>query len=94
MSDLFPTPIRTQLRMNAEEEILYRANGYIKLNNIFTQQEIQNCSTAYNELFASKRNNYNLEATWDGDWKRNHQQGEKGSAELSVTKTNSHCYIF
>lgn len=54
--------------MLGEEQLdFYRENGFIVLDNVYSEAEIEDCSTEYDSLFESKRNS-DLEATWKGNW--------------------------
>ena len=52
--------------LTKEQVQFYRDNGYIKLSGIFTEEEINEISEAYNELFARKRGQ-ELQAEWKGE---------------------------
>ena len=53
--------------MLTKEQIqFYEDNGYIKLSNIFSENEIDEISEEYDALFARK-NNADLHAVWKGE---------------------------
>ena len=64
--------------MLAKEQLeSYREHGYILLDSIFSDEEIEECSSEYDAIFSLKRES-DLEATWKGDW------AEKSSDLTSV----------
>jgi len=49
----------------------YKRDGFLLLDGIFSKEEIEECSTEYNNLFQRKKEcGSNLEAHWAGDWRR------------------------
>lgn len=70
--------------LTSEQKQFYKENGYILLDNIFSPDEIEECSTAYDELFKLKTSQEtNMEATWSGNW-----QAEGGKRLQSVLNYN------
>ncbi|XP_043272964.1 probable alpha-ketoglutarate-dependent hypophosphite dioxygenase [Venturia canescens] len=55
--------------LTAEEKKFWKDNGYIKISNVFSVQEMNEISEAYDELFERKRreNVQGLEAAWAGN---------------------------
>lgn len=67
----------------------YKENGYILLDNIFTPEEIDQCSQAYDDLFQLKKlQNFDMEATWGGSWSSQKVPGENKNSfqEHSVSR--------
>ncbi len=55
--------------LSKEQKQFYKENGYILLDNVFSEREMDQCSKAYDSLFQlKKQQNSNLEATWAGNW--------------------------
>ncbi|KAJ6641018.1 Phytanoyl-CoA dioxygenase, peroxisomal [Pseudolycoriella hygida] len=54
--------------LTKEQLNFYAHNGYLLLDGVFTPEEIEECSQEYDQLFQSKQNISNLEATWKGGW--------------------------
>lgn len=66
--------------LTEEQQKFWDENGYVLLDDIFTSEEVEEMSEAYDEIFNMKKKMYNLEAAWDGDWKQNgHGTEEKRS---------------
>ncbi|GBP92484.1 Phytanoyl-CoA dioxygenase, peroxisomal [Eumeta japonica] len=53
-------------RLTAQEKQFYKDNGYIKLSNIFTEEEMDEICTEYERIFTLK-NNPGMEAAWEGN---------------------------
>ncbi|XP_012273386.1 uncharacterized protein LOC105695918 [Orussus abietinus] len=55
--------------LTREQKQCYNENGFIKLSNIFSKNEVDEISDAYNELFERKHkeNLEGLESAWKGD---------------------------
>lgn len=47
----------------------YRENGYLILDGLYSDAEIDECSSEYDLVFERMRNS-DLEATWKGDWNK------------------------
>lgn len=60
--------------LTPEQSKFYDDNGYIVLD-ILTKEEISELSQEYDKIFQAKAHS-NLEATWDGDWKKDEQKKE------------------
>ena len=71
----------------------YRTNGYILLDDVYTPEEIEECSREYNALFERKQNVYNLEATWGGDWNDAEKESQPTSVFFSVALANFRFYV-
>ncbi len=57
--------------LNEDQVRFYAKNGYLKLSGIYTDEFIEKLSNEYDELFQRKiAQNTNMEATWEGDWKK------------------------
>lgn len=54
--------------LSKEQLSFYAQNGYLLLDEVFTPEEIDECSLEYDKLFRAKENENNLEAKWKGDW--------------------------
>lgn len=52
-------------RLSAEEKQFYKDNGYILIQNLFTDQELEELSTEYDDLFRRK-NQAKTESSWVG----------------------------
>lgn len=56
--------------LTPSEKAFYAENGYILLDNIFTERELKACCDSYDALFQAKiDSNSDLEAEWKGNWK-------------------------
>lgn len=56
--------------LTPEQKKSFQENGFILLDNIFTNDEIQEMSDAYDQVFDLKKSqDSNMEAAWDGNWK-------------------------
>ena len=55
------------IMLSPEQMSSYHENGFILLSNIFSSEEIEECSNEYDYIFNLKRE-CNLEATWKGGW--------------------------
>lgn len=53
--------------LSTEQLSSYHENGFILLNNIFSKEEIEECSNEYDYIFNLKKE-CDLEATWKGGW--------------------------
>lgn len=52
-----------------EEQLqFYDTNGYLVMD-LLDANEAQKLGDAYTEMFDSKKDNFNLESTWEGSWK-------------------------
>ncbi|CAL8125180.1 unnamed protein product [Orchesella dallaii] len=77
--------------LSETQKQFYKENGYILLDNVFSEKEIDQCGTAYDELFELKRSQeYNMEATWKGSWNEN----SKNNSVLSIHNLQCHSSIF
>lgn len=64
--------------LSKEQKQFYKENGYILLNNVFSERELDQCTKAYDDLFQlKKQQNSNLEATWAGNWNKSLEAKEK-----------------
>jgi len=45
----------------------YSENGYLVLDEVYSTEEIDECSSEYDKVFELKKNS-DLEATWKGNW--------------------------
>ncbi|XP_069675940.1 probable alpha-ketoglutarate-dependent hypophosphite dioxygenase [Periplaneta americana] len=61
--------------LTKEQVDFYRENGYIKLDNIFTEEEINEISDEYDELFARKQHD-NMRTEWRGKDMKNLAKNE------------------
>lgn len=52
--------------LTPEQKDFYKKNGFIKLSNVFTDDQLDRLSNEYNQLFA-RQNNPEMEAAWKGD---------------------------
>jgi len=60
--------------LSEAQKQFYKENGFILLDNVFSEKEIDQCGRAYDELFALKKaQNSDMEATWKGSWKGDSQ---------------------
>lgn len=46
----------------------YNKDGFIVLDNVFSEEEMNQCSSEYDRIF-EHHSNSELEATWQGDWR-------------------------
>jgi hypothetical protein len=75
--------------LSKEQLEFYEKNGYILLDNIFEQGEIEECSERYDELFDLKAAaSYNLEGTWGGSWKKDKEGMGVETKKTSVSNNN------
>lgn len=58
--------------LTPEQKKFYDDNGYIVLD-ILTKEEISELSQEFDKIFQAKAQS-NLEATWQGDWKKDKQK--------------------
>lgn len=57
--------------LTAEQKKSYQENGFVLLDNIFTNEEMEEMSEAYDEVFdLKKKQSYNMEAAWTGEWRK------------------------
>lgn len=62
--------------LSKEQKQFYKENGYLLINNVFSEREMDQCSKAYDDLFQlKKQQKSNLEAAWAGNW--NASSGKK-----------------
>lgn len=54
--------------LSKEQLSFYSENGYLLLDGVFSPEEIEECSIAYDNLFRAKQNNSDLEAKWKGNY--------------------------
>lgn len=53
----------------------YHSQGYIVLDDVFSPQELADCSVEYDSLFTRQQSRSGrLEATWGGDWSSSDQK--------------------
>ena len=81
--------------LSAKQKKFYEDNGYV-VADVFTEEEIEELSLEYDAIF-KRKNDENLEATWQGDWKKEDSKSVrtvdlKLSNELNLT-FSFHDYI-
>ncbi|ODM99842.1 Phytanoyl-CoA dioxygenase, peroxisomal [Orchesella cincta] len=77
--------------LSETQKQFYKENGFILLDNVFSETEIDQCSVAYDELFELKKSqDSNMEATWKGSWNENSQN----KSVLSIHNLQCHSSIF
>lgn len=54
--------------LSKEQLNFYSENGYLLLDEVFSPEEIEECSLAYDNLFKAKQSNSDLEAKWKGSY--------------------------
>lgn len=55
-------------KLTEEQLQSYDTNGYLVID-VLNEQELEELSNAYNTVFESKIGVYNLESTWEGNWR-------------------------
>ncbi|CAL8125177.1 unnamed protein product [Orchesella dallaii] len=82
--------------LTADQKEFYKKNGYILLDNIFTNDEIDEMCHTFDKVFDLKKvQNANMEATWEGSWKNNddnHTSSKK--SVLSIHNLQCHSASF
>jgi len=70
----------------------YKENGYILLDNVFTEEEIDECCKEYDALFQEKQSlKSNMEATWAGSWR---EGKDNNTSVLSIHNLQCHSDVF
>ncbi|XP_063240666.1 LOW QUALITY PROTEIN: phytanoyl-CoA dioxygenase, peroxisomal-like [Bacillus rossius redtenbacheri] len=78
--------------LKKEQVQFYRDNGFIKLENVFSDAEFEVISREYDKVFERKKSQ-NLEATWKGDIVRKETQNKEVSV-LSIHNLQYHSSVF
>lgn len=70
--------------LTAEQKKCWEENGFVKLSNIFTDEEFNEISSEYDDLFSRKQkeNANGLEAAWKGD------DMKKAASNINYTVSN------
>eukprot|EP00118_Oscarella_pearsei_P028225 m.1721 g.1721 ORF g.1721 m.1721 type:complete len:283 (+) comp7754_c0_seq2:163-1011(+) len=77
-----------------EEKALYAEQGFVLLDNIFSEEEMEECCREYDAMFArAHERGDKLEATWKGNWKTDKEKSGKMSL-LSIHNIQNHSAIF
>ncbi|XP_018323245.1 uncharacterized protein LOC108735674 [Agrilus planipennis] len=78
-----------------QQKHFYRENGYIKLDNVLSRQEIDEILETYDKLFQRKQreNEKGLEAAWGGDEVKKLSEGIKASVK-SIHNLQMHNAVF
>lgn len=77
--------------LSKDQLSFYSENGYVLLDNVFSPEEIEECSSEYDKLFQAKQKSSNLEAEWKGDWK---EPAAETLTVLSIHNLQCHGAIF
>ncbi|KAI5646338.1 phytanoyl-CoA dioxygenase (PhyH) domain-containing protein [Phthorimaea operculella] len=80
------------VRLTKEQKQFWKDNGFIKLKNIFTKEEMKTISEEYDRLFRLK-NNPGMEAAWEGKEMKEAAK-EKDYSVHSVHNLQFHSAIF
>nr|CAD7602954.1 unnamed protein product [Timema genevievae] len=78
--------------LTKEQKYFYQENGFIKLDNIFSDNEMENMSREYDRVFDRKKSQ-SLEATWKGDLMKKETGGAPVSV-LSIHNLQFHSAVF
>jgi phytanoyl-CoA hydroxylase len=77
--------------LTEQQKSSYKSQGFLLLNNVFSEEEIEECSEEYDRIFEAKaKENSNMEATWKGQWKPADVNGKV----LSIHNLQCHSAIF
>ncbi|GLH13258.1 Phytanoyl-CoA dioxygenase, peroxisomal [Gryllus bimaculatus] len=79
--------------LTKEQKQFYKDNGFIKLENIFTKEEMDALSDEYNELFTRKQTESDMEASWKGNDMKEAAK-ETPVVVLSIHNLQFHSAIF
>jgi len=80
--------------LTPEQKESYKENGFILLDNVFTNDEVEEISQAYDDVFNLKSQQNDLEAAWEGKWlKESGLQSEKKTV-LSIHNLQCHNAVF
>lgn len=73
----------------------YKENGYIQLSNIFTPEEVEEISQAYDSVFErKKKQEFNMQAGWEGNWLQNgNEQKERKTVNKFSKKINGFQFL-
>ncbi|XP_069676048.1 phytanoyl-CoA dioxygenase, peroxisomal-like [Periplaneta americana] len=78
--------------LTKEQVQFYKDNGFIKLENIFTEEEFKEISDEYDDLFARKKS-IGLNATWKGKEMKDAANDEEVEV-LSIHNLQFHSAVF
>lgn len=57
--------------LTEEQKKSFKETGFVLLDNIFTNEEMEEMSEAYDEVFDLKqKQTYDMEAAWTGEWRK------------------------
>ncbi|ODM99847.1 Phytanoyl-CoA dioxygenase, peroxisomal [Orchesella cincta] len=78
-----------------DQKEFYKKNGYILLDNIFTNGEIDEISDTCDKVFDLKKvQNSNMEATWEGSWRTSESHATNEKSVLSIHNLQCHSSAF
>jgi phytanoyl-CoA hydroxylase len=77
--------------LTEEQKKCWEENGFVLLDNIFTNEEMEEMSEAYDDVFdLKKKQTYDMEAAWTGEWRKE----EKNKTVLSIHNLQCHHQVF
>ena len=78
----------------AEQHRQYADDGYVLLDGLFSEAEMEECRREYDAMFArAQRRGDTLEATWKGKW-RDDDKAAQNTSVLSIHNVQYHSAIF
>ncbi|XP_043215671.1 phytanoyl-CoA dioxygenase, peroxisomal-like [Amphibalanus amphitrite] len=83
------------LLLTEEQKRSYDADGFVLLDNVFTTEEVDEISAAYDSVFArALEANSQMEGTWSGDWQRKGMPQGRGFTVHSIHNLQYHDAVF
>lgn len=78
----------------AEQLRQYEEEGYVLLDGIYTESELEDCCREYDAMFARAQGRGDeLEATWKGNWQKS-ESASQATSVLSIHNVQYHSAVF